>query len=65
MSQPGDSGGPIYIYYTDDTGAERLRLLGIVNTSNSNQGGEAQTIYNIITGVDFSGDFSFDALCLY
>ena len=32
---------------------------------NSNQGGEAQTIYNIITGVDFSGDFSFDALCLY
>ena len=32
---------------------------------NSNQGGEAQTIYNIITDVEFSDDFSFDALCLY
>ena len=32
---------------------------------NSNQGGEAQTIYNIITDVEFSDDFAFDALCLY
>ena len=32
---------------------------------NSNQGGEAQTIYNVITDVEFSDDFSFDALCLY
>lgn len=65
VSQPGDSGGPIYIYYTDDTGAERLKLLGIMRTNNSGLGGEAQTIYNIITDVEFSDDFSFDALCLY
>lgn len=54
VSQPGDSGG-----------VERLKLLGIMHTNNSGLGGEAQTIYNIITDVEFSDDFAFDALCLY
>lgn len=65
VSQPGDSGGPIYVCYTDSGGVERLKLLGIMRTNNSGLGGEAQTIYNIITDVEFSDDFAFDALCLY
>ena len=40
-------------------------MLGIMRTNNSGLGGEAQTIYNIITDVEFSDDFAFDALCLY
>lgn len=62
VSQPGDSGGPIYFSYTAN-GVTRLILIAIVSTSNVYTGGTGQTIYSIINDLENNTDYSFDNLC--
>ena len=62
ISQPGDSGCPIF-FALDEIGGDGYALIAIMSTSNANSGGEGQTIYSIISDVENNTDYTFDEFC--
>ena len=65
ISQPGDSGCPIF-FSLDEVGQEGengYALIAIMSTSNANSGGEGQTIYSIINDIEYNTDYTFDEFC--
>ena len=62
ISQPGDSGCPIYVSPGDASGRNYI-LIAIMSTSNANSGGEGQTIYSIINDIEYNTDYTFDEFC--